>query len=152
MIPISLYKIENSIGQELLNRYAYRINVLIASKFDSDRSNYQRFLSSQFPNSRVDVSDYDGLKNKLANSQYDVLVLDNDAFFVDKSPALDALPSLGEFIDRNRIIITAALNSPDLVNRVSALGARFIEKGKWRTLEQTINDLTKAKQLYKQSA
>ena len=137
MMPISLY--QQGID---LERYASRLNALVVSSYDSDRSNHQRFLSSQFPNSRVDVSNYNDLTRQLTQSQYDVLVLDNDAFFVDKSPALDSLPGLGEFIDRKRVIVIAAIADQGLVERVNTLGATFIEKGRWKTLEQTVKDVS----------
>lgn len=86
--------------------------------------------------------DYNGLTRGFIESRtgYDILVLDNDAFLVDKNPALDNLAALTEFVDRARIVVTAALPTQDLLNRVNTLGVRFAEKGKWKSLEGTISD------------
>ncbi len=147
MMPISLYNAGIN-----LERYACRRNLLVVSLYDSDRLNYEKFLWSQFPSSQIDSGDYSSLHNQLANSNYDVLILDNDAFLVDKNPALECLARSKEFIDKDRIIVTASIPQPDLVQRVISSGARFVEKGKWKTLAETIKELAKQNKLYNLTA
>ena len=111
-------------------------------QYESEQNNYEKFILAQFPNSRIKTTDYNSLKKHIINNSYDALILDNDAFLVDKNPALDNLVAVREFINKYKIIVTAALPSQQLKNTVRSSGSKFIEKGKWKTLEQTIRQIT----------
>lgn len=140
MIPVSLYKKEAD-----LTKYHIRLNALIASTSEMDRNNHEIFMLSQFPNSRIDSGSYDGLMNRLSSSQYDVLILDNDAFLVGKNPALDNLAIATEFLDNYRIIVTSSVPNQDLINKTRNMGARFVEKGKWKTLAEIVKSIAERK-------
>ncbi len=134
MIPPSVYKVPLSYIPE-------HRNCLVVDD-DTDLLNeYELLLKGMYTFASIERVSQNDAATFTSNHQYDCIIVDNDSFKIGEYRGLETVKKLIASVSPNKIIYTSALPDEQMRNATKDFGVHFVEKGRWRKLEEIMKGL-----------
>ena len=134
MIPQSVYK-------KPLEKIPKRSYCLVVDDDNDLLQDYTTLCNEIYPNSGIRHSSQENALKYLQEREYDCIIVDNDSFRVGEYRGLETVKRLVGLVDPSKIVYTSALPDKKMQEESKTHGLHFIEKGKWKKLEQIMKEL-----------